>query len=287
MIDLHCHILPGIDDGAANLDISLQMARELVADGVGVVACTPHILPGLYHNSGPQIRAAAAALQWQLDAAAIPLRIVTGADNHVVPDFCDGLRSGRLLTIANSRYVLVEPPHHAAPPRLDELLLELLAAGYVPILTHPERLAWIASHFPLLAALARAGVWMQITASSVTGDFGATARYWAERMLDEGLAHILATDAHDLDRRAPKLRAGLERAAKRIGNAAACDLVVGRPGGVIENVAPDQLAMPAAAGENVPPFTRRYRARYADWRIADRDRDAGGGRGGWLRRQHT
>ena len=145
MIDLHCHILPGLDDGAADLSVSTRMAKAFVADGVSVVACTPHILPGLYHNSGPQIRHATAQLQQHLDRQGIPLRLVTGADNHITPNFVAELDSGHLLSLADTRYVLVEPPHHIAPPRLEDLFFTLLVAGYVPILTHPERLTWIKS----------------------------------------------------------------------------------------------------------------------------------------------
>src|SRR6478672_636697 len=129
MIDLHCHMLPGIDDGAADLSVSIEMARASMADGVSVVACTPHILPGLYHNSGAQIRQATARLQQALNRERISLQLVAGADNHIVPDFVAQLRSGHLLPLADSRYVLVEPPHHIAPPRLENLFFDLLVAG--------------------------------------------------------------------------------------------------------------------------------------------------------------
>ena len=92
------------------------MAKAFVADGVSVVACTPHILPGLYHNSGPKIRQATAQLQQNLDREAIPLRLVTGADNHITPNFVTDLKSGHLLSLADTRYVLVEPPHSRTPP---------------------------------------------------------------------------------------------------------------------------------------------------------------------------
>ena len=119
MFDLHCHILPGIDDGAPDLAVSLDMARAYVDQGVRCVACTPHILPGLYHNSGPQIRQAIAALQTRLGEADIALELVTGADNHIVPDFVGGLQRGHLLTLADSRYVLVQPPDQVTPARLE------------------------------------------------------------------------------------------------------------------------------------------------------------------------
>src|SRR5690606_33768464 len=108
-----------------------------------------------------------------------------------------GLRQGRIPTLSNSRYFLFEPPHHVAPPRLEEAAFNLLAAGYVPILTHPERLTWIESHYAVFKRLAHSGVWMQLTAGALYGKFGARPRYWSERMLDEGLVHIVASDAHD------------------------------------------------------------------------------------------
>lgn len=247
MIDLHCHILPGIDDGAAELSVSLGMARASVADGVSAVACTPHILPGLYHNSGPQIRQAVQRLQDALDQEGIALRLVTGADAHIAPDFIGNLRSGHLLSLADTRYVLVEPPHHVAPIRLEDFFFNLRMAGYVPILTHPERLSWIKSHYAAIQRLVRAGVWMQITAGSLTGAFGRHARYYAERMLDEGYVHILATDAHDLRRRPPNLSQGRDLAAKRVGAREAAHSVVTRPRGVLANDLPSNLPMPQSA----------------------------------------
>ena len=241
MIDLHCHILPGIDDGARDLSVSLAMARAFVADDVQVVACTPHILPGLYHNSGSQIIHAVGELQAKLDEEGIALRLVSGADNHITPQFVAGLRSGHLLSLSNSRYVLVEPPHHVAPVRLADLFFDIMVAGYVPILTHPERLTWIKQHYPMVEQLSRSGVLMQITAGSLAGAFGRNAQYWGERMLDEGLVQILATDAHNVERRPPNLGMGRELAARRVGGAEAERLVDVRPKGILANEPPESL----------------------------------------------
>jgi protein-tyrosine phosphatase len=120
----------------------------------------------------------------------------------------------------------------------------LLSAGYVPILTHPERLSWINARYELVKRLAETGVWMQITAGSLTGAFGKNAQYWGERLLDHGLVHILATDAHDTKRRAPNLSVGRDSAAVRVGEGEAEHLVATRPRGVLENVAPSSLPMP-------------------------------------------
>jgi protein-tyrosine phosphatase len=241
VIDLHCHILPGIDDGATDVAVSLAMARASVAQGVTVVACTPHILPGLYHNSGPAIRQATHDLQGIFEQEGIPLQLVTGADVHMTPDFVAGIRSGRLLSIADSRYVLVEPPHHTAPPQLEEFFFNLVVAGYVPILTHPERLSWVPSRYEMIKRLVRGGVWMQVTAGSFAGAFGRNALYWAERMLDDGCVHLLASDAHDAERRPPNLAAGREIVAKRVGAAEAQCLVLTRPMGILKDQIPSSL----------------------------------------------
>jgi protein-tyrosine phosphatase len=247
MIDLHCHILPGIDDGAANLGVSLRMAQALVTDGVSIVVCTPHILPGVYHNNGPQISSAVQRLQNALGQEGIPLRLVAGADVYMVPDLIAGLRSGRIPSIAGSRYVLIEPPHHTAPPQLEAFFFSLLVEGFVPILTHPERLGWLRHRYESIRQLVRAGVWMQITSGSLTGAFGRNAQRWAYRMLDEGCVHLLATDAHDTHRRPPDLSRGRDAAAARVGIEEAEHLVLTRPLGVIENEAPANLPRPAAS----------------------------------------
>ncbi|MBL8564359.1 MAG: capsular biosynthesis protein [Hyphomicrobiaceae bacterium] len=249
MIDRHCHILPGIDDGARDRSVSLEMARAYVAQGVTHVACTPHILPGLYHNSGLQIRTAVAELQDSIDAEGLPLRLLTGADNHVVPNFVAGLQSGHLLTLANSRYVLVEPPHHVAPPQLDSMFFNILIAGYVPILSHPERLTWIEHKYSLMQQLAAHGVWMQITSGSLNGRFGRRALCWAERMLEEGLVHIVASDAHAPFRRPPDLAEGRQFAARRVGELEAEHLVVTRPNAILNNTSPFELPPPTSMND--------------------------------------
>ena len=254
MIDLHCHLLPGIDDGASDLSVALAMARISVEDGVTVSACTPHIMPGYYDNAGPEIRAAIVSLQAALDEAGITLKLVCGADVHMVTDLVSGLRSGRILSLNDSRYFLFEPPHHVAPPRLEEAVFDVMAAGYQPLVTHPERLSWIESHYPIMVRLAHAGAWMQITAGSVIGRFGRRPQYWAERMVDEGLVHVLASDAHNLRGRAPGLSRARDAIAERLGEAAANDMVMARPQAVLANAPPESL--PAAVGVPMPPQRR-------------------------------
>ncbi|MGA7326100.1 MAG: CpsB/CapC family capsule biosynthesis tyrosine phosphatase [Rhodomicrobium sp.] len=244
MIDLHSHLLPSIDDGAEDVHTALAMARAYVNQGVKYVACTPHILPGVYHNSGPRIRAAIALMQSRLNEAGIALRLLAGSDNHMVPNFAEGLRSGHLLTLAGSRYVLVEPPHHVAPARIAEFFFDLILTGYAPILTHPERLSWIESKYEVLKQLAARGVWMQITCGSLRGSFGRRARYWSERLLADGLVHVLATDAHNMTTRRPDLLEGYREAERHVGEEEARHLVLTRPSAVFSRHLPDDLPMP-------------------------------------------
>lgn len=241
MVDLHCHMLPGIDDGAPDLKTALAMARLAVADGIGVTACTPHIYGGLYENTGPVIRQAVNAFRIRLQEAEIPLRVTYGADVHLAPDLVSGLRNREIPSLHGSRYFLLEPPHHVAPPRLEEAIFSLAAAGYVPLITHPERLTWIQDHYALFGQLVRRGVWLQVTAGSLTGRFGTAARYWGERLLDDGLVHILATDAHGIKGRPPFLAEGCQVAERWVGAEQAEHLVKTRPRGILENLDPGRM----------------------------------------------
>ena len=263
MIDLHSHILPGIDDGASTLEMALAMARIAVDDGIRIMACTPHIYPGLYLNDAAGIAAARDALQGALDANGIALQLTTGADVHLVPGILEGLRAGTIPTLHRTRYVLLEPSHHVAPPRFVESVFQLVAAGYVPVITHPERLTWIEDGFDVITGLLRQGAWMQVTAGSLTGLFGPRPKYWAERLLGEGLTHLLATDAHSSKRRVPVLSEGLAVAEKLLGAQEAQQLVQGRGRALMDNLPPSQAA-PLPVGKPAP--RRGWRELFARWR---------------------
>lgn len=249
MIDLHCHLLPGVDDGAKSIEESIAMARLSAEQGVETIACTPHMTPGVFENRGSDVRERIARLQLALEEAEAPVRLVTGADVHVAPNLVVELRSGAALSLNDTRYVLIEPPHHVFPPRLEDFFFGLMAADFTPVLTHPERLTWIARRYDVIQRLFDQGVWMQVTAGALLGDFGGGPKYWAERMLDEGMCHILATDAHNMGRRRPNLRAGFEAAAKRIGEAEATNLVCGRPRAILENRAASATPRPVGAAK--------------------------------------
>ena len=255
MIDLHSHILPAVDDGAPDLATSLEMARMAAADGIEVMACTPHFMLGLYDNTASDIRQRIAVLNQKLIEEEIDLALVVGGDAHIRPDFIDCLRDGRILSLHDSRYVLFEPSHVTMPPRLDELLFNVLMAGFVPILTHPERFRWIEGNYPVFQKLVEAGVWMQVTAGSLTGRFGKRPHYWAQKMLAEGLIHIIATDAHNTTSRPPLMTSAFNIAVQEVGLDEARHLVLTRPQAILENLSPERaVPLPQLAkAEAAPP----------------------------------
>jgi protein-tyrosine phosphatase len=235
LIDLHAHILPAVDDGSPDLETSLEMARMAVADGIIVMACTPHIMPGMYNNGAREIEAGVLQFQAKLDEARIPLELVCGCEAHARPDFIQALTGGKLPTLNNSRYVLFDPPRMVTPPRLEETLAAILDEGFVPILTSPERLKWIESHFEVLERLVDHGVWMQLSAGSLAGNNGRQSLYWAEKLLRAGMIHILATDAHNLISRPPILSHAYELARAAVGADEALNLVSTRPINILDN----------------------------------------------------
>ena len=252
MIDIHSHILPGLDDGSPDLQTSIQMARIALADGITHMACTPHILPGLYENTAAGIQAAVDALREAFLGADIPLEIVIGADVHVAPDLVEKLTSGVVPTLNGSRYFLLEPSHRILTPRLEEFAQRLIGAGFIPIITHPERLQWVRSSFGVIQRLNRIGCLMQVTAGSVLGEFGKVPLYYAEKLLDEGRVDILASDAHGTVKRRPVMARARDVVAQRVGESEAAAMVETRPGDVLRDVKVVPVGQFSEAGVSEP-----------------------------------
>lgn len=256
MIDLHCHMLPAIDDGARDLDTALRMAELAVADGITMTACTPHIYPGLFENTHERISEAVQCFRDQLQKSGIPLEITYGADIQIVPELVQGLRDGTLPCLHGSRYFLFEPPHHVSQPRMSDLVHRALLSDYVPIITHPERLSYIESDYDKFIEAARAGAWIQLTGGSLLGRFGPRVKKITERFLQDGVTHLLASDGHNLKNRTPELREARDAAAAIVGEAEADRLVQGRPAAVIANAEPCDVQLPAALDPNAASLAR-------------------------------
>ena len=235
MIDIHAHVLPDIDDGPKTLDEAVAMAEAFVADGVEMVVCTPHVWPPRYPNHSALIERAVAAFGTALEGRGIALRLAVGADVHLLPTIVDGLNSGDVPTLNRSRYFLLEPDHSVLTPYIRRFCDRLLDGGYIPVLTHPERLRWIEGNFAVIRSLYDAGVVMQVTAGALEGQFGSRPRYWADHMLEHRMIDVLASDAHGIKRRPPGLSGARAIVAERCGDAYAHRLVDGNPRAIVNN----------------------------------------------------
>ncbi|MBI3596539.1 MAG: capsular biosynthesis protein [Nitrospirae bacterium] len=233
MIDIHCHILPGLDDGARTMDEALAMARMAAVDGIDTLVASSHITPGVYDNSPGRIVAAAAAFGDRLYNEGIPLRIIPGADVRMSPELLNG--SPRYLCInEDTPYFLFEFPHDLVPPGSERLVETLCGRGLVPVITHPERNMELQRRPEKLEPFVKMGCLVQITAMSLTGEFGPRAQAVAERYLKEGRVHLIATDAHDTEKRPPILSRAWRRAETLVGVEAARAMVFETPEKIVK-----------------------------------------------------
>jgi len=211
VIDLHSHILPGLDDGPATQEAALAMARVAVEAGIRTIVATPHINSS-YPVRPQEVPVAVAALNLALVRNELELQVVAGGEIAVprllelAPSELEGLRLGR------GPYLLIESPLGQSTPHVDTVILNTCSAGYGVVLAHPERAPAYQRDLDRLAALVEAGVLCSITAGSLSGRFGDTVRRFTLRMFAEGLVHNVASDAHDHRRRPPTLLGGFEAA---------------------------------------------------------------------------
>ena len=234
MIDIHCHILPGIDDGPASIDESLDMCRIAAADGIRTIVATPHFKPGTYQPSSNEVIEKGKQLQKAVKQEGIGISILLGADVTVTPELPQYLASIEHITINRTkRYFLAEFPHDSVPPKWDSFLLAIKRSGVTPILTHPERNPWFLSHREALYPYVRAGGMVQITAMSITAPAGEPIRYFCDFLLRHDLVHVIASDAHAREGRAPRLADSVAAARAIVGKEKAAALVTTIPEAII------------------------------------------------------
>lgn len=232
MIDLHNHLLPGIDDGAPDLDTALQLARIAVQDGITHLVCTPHIHPGRYDNDRHSIHQAHRLFSEALAQAGIELKVSWAAEVRFGIELMAALTDGSLPLLGQwqgKKVLLLEFPHGEVPFGAERLTQWLLARNVIPLIAHPERNKGIMRSPGKLKPFIEQGCLLQVTASSVAGHFGPTARELAHSLLEQGLVTILASDAHNLQHRPPHLREGMEHAARIVGDTQAERLVKDNP----------------------------------------------------------
>lgn len=206
LTDLHCHLLPAIDDGSKSMEQSIAMARIAVADGITTTVVTPHHLNGVYRNPARRVREGIERLNEALQSAGIGLNLLPGSELHLTPELPDELANGSALTIANQgRAVLVELPVHTVPVGAEQLLDSIIAQQLTPVIAHPERNGELARSPDRLAEWVQMGCLGQVTVQSCTGRFGEAVQQAARTMIRDGSIHVAASDAHRDRRRVPQL----------------------------------------------------------------------------------
>ena len=254
MIDLHCHPLPGIDDGPRSTEQSLAMLRRACDAGIGTIVATPHVSAAYPRNRAGDVRAAATALQAEANTAGIEVRVLAGAELELMQ--CEMLHTDELpgLRLGESPYTLIELPF-TATARFAEMLLAMHHDVQPALIAHPERCRAFHEDSDLLGRLVDQGMLAQLTAASIAGSYGSTVQRCAWKMIEQGLVHVIASDAHDAVSRPPLLREPLEAAGLADVIATLCE---DNPAAILAG------ERPAAAPPITPPRSvRRGRLRAA------------------------
>jgi protein-tyrosine phosphatase len=204
MIDIHCHILPGIDDGAKALPESLEMARIFEQTGYSHVVATPHAVPGTTWMTEPEdIQIRLVELNRAIAKAGIQLKVLPGMEIALDPNIVGLLDHGKLQTLAGTSYVLIEPPFQRLPLGWEHAIFDVLSRGYKILLAHPERCAQLATKPQLCDQLIESGAYFQVNWDSFSGHHGRTTQKMAIYLASKGFIHCLATDSHDAVHRNP------------------------------------------------------------------------------------
>ncbi|MGC8724266.1 MAG: tyrosine-protein phosphatase [Acidobacteriota bacterium] len=227
-VDLHCHLLPGVDDGVGDWEESALCLEAARREKISALCVTPHIAPPRFPNTPTLLREAFEA--WREPAESLGFTVHLGSEISFGPRLVSAYRAGKLIPMGEAgRYLLVELPLLLRPPGVEEVFFDLRMAGVEPILAHPERYAYVTRDPGSLAFLAAAQIPFQLTTHSLVGYFGQAIRRAAWALLDRGWVHLLASDAHSASGRAPLFREAVRSVARRYGIESARRLCIENP----------------------------------------------------------
>jgi protein-tyrosine phosphatase len=253
MIDLHCHILPGLDDGPKTMDESVEMAKAAIDDGTTHIVATPHSSTEYFFDY-PKIRLLCKELQ---AAVGDRLTLATGCDFHLNPENLASLRAQAPRFCVNQKdYLLVEFNEIAIPPAVDQTLHQMQLTGIRPIVTHPERNRLLRLRPERLVSWVRHGCYGQVTAGALTGRFGPSAQKDAMRWIEEGLVHFVSSDAHNTSSRPIQLRPAYNAVEKEFGTEKAHALFVSNPKAAFEGR--DLPHVPELEDDRAKPPKKRF-----------------------------
>ena len=272
MIDLHNHILPGLDDGPQTMEESIRMCRIGFRDGIQTIVATPHTLDGFYRNDretiitkvrdlndaikkfgvgssefgvqnpdarGSRPNEAIDQITECLNDPMTELKILPGADVRLCEELLSRLEEETVMTVGDGgKFLFIEFPSQGIPYRTEEVLFQLMGRGFIPIITHPERNVEISQRHRRYYEMIRKGCLGQVTAMSLTGEFGPKVRQVAEKLLKNRLIQFIATDAHSINERPPILSSAVKEAAKIVGKEEAWKMVTEYPKAILEGKRP-------------------------------------------------
>jgi len=255
MIDLHVHLLPGWDDGATSLDEARAMVEVARRDGITKIGVTPHVFRMTKHD-GDWAGLADRVERFKEAAVGFPCEIYWGAEVFIQPDIVKNIRQPH-LTVNKSDYFFLEFPADSVWSGAQDFLYEVMLAGFIPIISHPERNAEFQARPRLLYEIVTMNCLAQVTAKSILGEFGPEAKRAAELFLSHNLVHIIASDAHDPFDRPPKLSRAVKEAAKIVGKEKSEAMVTAIPEAILENKAVGNWGDPKNPEKEHKPWTIR------------------------------
>jgi protein-tyrosine phosphatase len=218
MIDIHCHLLPNVDDGPSSWEESLEMARIASQDGIRVTIATPHWIQGTKWEPNPAaIKMMVDELNKRLKENEIPLNVLPGMEVGISENLPKLVSSGEVLTLGGSRYLLVETPFVSIPRGIEEIIFNLKVIGIYPVLAHPERNQELQKNPKRILELTGAGAFIQVTSGSFCGNFGEKAMRCVVQFAKDGVIDAVASDAHSTEKRPPVVTDGLKVLEELIG----------------------------------------------------------------------
>ncbi|SDI94398.1 tyrosine-protein phosphatase [Alteribacillus bidgolensis] len=217
MIDIHTHILPGIDDGPKTMEDSIALAKQAEAEGIHTMVATPHHQNGAFTNNGEDIRALVHYFNQVLKDNNVDLTVLSGQEIRMYGELLDDLNQGTAISVNDSRYVLVELSSVQVPRYTSQLFYDMQINGYVPVIVHPERNQTFKEKPEELYQLVKNGALTQVTAHCFTNRMNKKTRQFAEQLVTHNMAHIISSDAHNTDKRTFDLAFAYHRIEKKLG----------------------------------------------------------------------
>jgi len=240
VIDLHTHILPGVDDGVPTMEDAVAFAKVAVADGIKTIVATPHYRDGFYINPREEVLAGVAALTATLAAEGVGVEVLPGAEVHVCADLVERVKAGHAPTIAdNGRTVLFELSMSQYPFDVANIVYKMRLAGLQVLFAHPERIRYFQDDVRRYEEVIRLGAFGQLTSGSALGVFGSAVEEFSEELARKGLVHVIASDAHNTRGRSPVLSRAVERVGQWVGPDFAARMVDDIPRAFLEGRDPD------------------------------------------------